>query len=125
MKNRQRDAGDVIDRYSISFLKMERINEQASKNEHEWLSLGLEELKTEHSLFDWDQFADYIYNINTLIWDLESELRQGQIDNDLLEVGKRAIAIRKLNSLRVGFKNIVNKLCGEGVQDIKQNHVSQ
>lgn len=121
----EREPGDLIDRYSISFLKMERIAEEASKDEHAWFSEGLEELKSKHSSFDWHQLADYIYKINSLIWDLEAKLRQGQIDNDLEEIGKRAIEIRKLNSLRVGFKNIVNKLCGEGVQDIKQNHISQ
>lgn len=123
--SRERDAADVLDRYSISFLKMERIKEQAGKDEHAWLSEGLEELKSKYPDIDWEQAANYLYKINGFIWDLEAELRQGQIDNELEEVGKRAIGIRKLNSLRVGFKNIINKLVGEGVQDVKQNHVSQ
>lgn len=123
--SRERDAGDVLDRYSISFLKMEKIDEQASKDEHAWLSECLQELTEKYPDYDWHQFADYIYKINGFIWDLEAELRQGQIDGNLEECGKRAIMIRKFNSLRVGFKNIVNKIVGEGVQDIKQNHVSQ
>lgn len=123
--SRQRDAGDVLDRHSISLLKTEKINEQASKDEHAMLSEGLQELTEQYSDYDWHQFADYIYKINGFIWDLEAELRQGQLDGNLEECGKRAIMIRKFNSLRVGFKNIVNKLVGEGVQDIKQNHVSQ
>ncbi len=120
-----RDCGDILDRYAISFLKMEKIDEQASKDEHAWLSEGLQELTEKHPDYDWHQFADYLYKINGFIWELEAELRQGQIDGNLEECGKRAIMIRKFNSLRVGFKNIVNKLVGEGVQDVKQNHVSQ
>ncbi len=120
-----RDPGDILDRFSISFLKMERIAEDTSKQEHNWFTEGLDELIKRCPNYDWHQFANYLYKINGLIWDLEADMRKGQLDDDLEEVGKRAIEIRKLNSLRVGFKNIVNKLIGEGIQDIKQDHISQ
>lgn len=120
-----RDAGDIIDRYSISFLKMERIDEKTSHNEHDMLQVGLDELSKKYPDYDWNQFANYIYKINGFIWELEAELRQGKIDNEIEEVGKRAIMIRKINSLRVGFKNIINKLVNEGIQDIKKDHLSQ
>jgi len=120
-----RDPSDILDRFSISFLKMERIAEDVSKKEHEWFSEGLEELCQKYPAYDWHQLANYLYKVNGLIWDLEADMRKGQLDNDLEEVGKRAIEIRRLNSLRVGFKNIINKLVGEGVLDIKQDHISQ
>jgi hypothetical protein len=52
-------------------------------------------------------------------------MRKGELDNDVAEVGRRAILIRKFNSIRVGVKNIVNALVHEGYQDVKKDHGSE
>ena len=36
----------------------------------------------------------------------------------------RAIAIRELNKIRVGYKNQMVQIFGEGFEDIKMNHAS-
>ena len=37
---------------------------------------------------------------------------------------RRAIRIRELNKIRVGYKNDMVKEYGEGFEDIKMNHAS-
>ena len=65
-----------------------------------------------------------LYDINAFIWEKESDMRQGKLDGVLHEVGLRAIEIRKLNNIRVGIKNLINKLTNSGFIDIKSDHLS-
>jgi hypothetical protein len=124
-KTMKRDAGDILDRLSISKLKVEKDYSAERKREYELFTDGFNQIKFEHKGIDWDQCFLYMYRINGLIWETESNIRLGMLDNNIHEVGRRAILVRKLNSLRVGFKNIINKLVNEGTQDIKINHLSQ
>jgi hypothetical protein len=117
----QRDAGDILDRYSIAQLKAERIG---SNEEYEYFKIGFDELKARFN-HNWEQWAEQFYLINSYIWDLEADMRKGFLDNNIEEVGRRAILIRKFNALRVNFKNIVNNIVNEGIQDIKHDHLSQ
>ncbi len=64
-------------------------------------------------------------SINAEIWDLESELRQGSIDDDVLRCGQIAIQVRKINTKRVTLKNYINRALEQGVQDVKQDHISE
>ena len=57
--------------------------------------------------------------------DLESALRKGDLDHDLMECGRRAVAIRKVNAERVALKNAINQCLGEGVADVKKDHGSE
>ncbi len=120
-----RDAGDIIDRYSIARLKGERIGNKENKREYEAFGLTVNKLISLHPDIPLLMFSSLLYKINTMIWDLESDLRQGKLDGALSEVGRRAIAIREHNNLRVQTKNIINSLLGEGFQDTKQNHISE
>jgi len=118
-------AGDVVDRLGIVRLKMERF-EGNSSLEYEAYKNTLDELKIKYPNLDWDLFFDLSYRVNGLVWDLESALRKGQLDNDLVETGKRAIMIRKINGVRVGIKNLINGLTGEGFMEVKnKDHISK
>jgi hypothetical protein len=66
-----------------------------------------------------------LIEINGMIWDLESDIRKGREGElGLEEVGRRAIKIREFNKIRVGYKNDVVEVFGEGYKDIKMNHAS-
>jgi len=118
-------SGDVVDRLSILLLKCERAEEKPIE-EH---GLYMEEyinLRNTYSNFDWDLFLEIAQRVNGIIWDLESALRSAQLDNDPTEVGKRAILIRKINGVRVGIKNLINSLTGQGFKEVKhKDHLSR
>ncbi|MBN1363895.1 MAG: hypothetical protein JW976_03730 [Syntrophaceae bacterium] len=121
----QRDAGDIIDRWAIAKLKAERIGVDESKREYLSFCEGINELEKKHPEIEWDFYKENILKIHSTIWDLESAVRRGKLDNDLMEVGRRAIQIRDWNKKRVALKNEINLKTGEGFQDIKQNHSSE
>lgn len=75
--------------------------------------------------YNWIDIAEHLYYINGLIWELEAQIRQGVLDNNIVEVGNRSIWIRKINKLRVDFKNLINGILKEGFQDIKKDHLSE
>lgn len=110
---------EIADRYSITLLKSQRIDN---------INLD-EELKTYKKELDlYDNIKNYIdrlYEINGQIWDLESDIRKGKENLlGLEEVGRRAILIREKNKIRVGIKNEMVEKYEEGYKDIKMNHAS-
>jgi len=121
----KRDAGDIVDRFAIATLKLVNICKEESWLEYVMFSNGFMDLCERHPK---SNLTNYLYKmilINREIWNLESDVRQGALDNDPTEVGKRAIRIRGKNSIRINIKNEINKLVGEGVQDVRRNHLSQ
>jgi hypothetical protein len=121
----QRDAGDIIDRWAIAKLKAEHIGADESRKEYQWFCEGINELETKYPAIDWNLYKQEILDIHSKIWDLESGIRQGKLDNNLTEVGRRAIQIRDWNKKRVALKNEINLKTGEGFQDIKKDHGSE
>ncbi|MCE5211382.1 MAG: hypothetical protein LLG40_07500 [Deltaproteobacteria bacterium] len=121
----ERDAGDIIDRWAIAKLKAERIAADESQKEFLWFCEGINELETKYPVIDWNSYKQKILNIHSRIWNLESGIRQGKLDNNLMEVGRRAIQIRDWNKKRVALKNEINLKTGEGFQDIKKDHGSE
>lgn len=121
----ERDAGDILDKYSIAKLKVERIGSDENKRELGIFEQGFIEVKQKNPQYDWGQIGDLLYKINGLMWETEAALRKGQIDNDITKVAEVSIRTRKLNNIRVALKNFVNKLVSEGTQDIKKDHVSE
>jgi hypothetical protein len=113
---------DLLDRLSIVKLKVERIGEDSCKKEYEALTNELKEYNFNES----EDFINRLYEINGKIWDLESDIRKGK-ENELglEEVGRRAIAIRGLNKIRVGIKNEVVIKSNSGFVDVKMNHASE
>jgi hypothetical protein len=119
-------VGDILDRYSIVLLKIEH-NPDSPYHETEWVALQAEmcHLRNIYPNVELDMLLDYCKQINGQIWDLEADIRKGALDNDLPEVGRRAIMIRRINGLRVGFKNLITKFVGEGFTETKTDHLSQ
>lgn len=113
---------EILDRYSIAILKKQRAN---AENEQEIIDLSHEIFKNNyHREFIQDKI-EKLTEINGKIWDLESDIRKGKEGElGLEEVGRRAIQIREFNKIRVGYKNEVVELFGEGYKDIKMNHAS-
>lgn len=132
-----RDLGDVLDRYSIASLKKERIGSEESIKEYEAFNKMFEEIKNKYVQYDIEQWYRLMKHINNSIWQLESGLKSGKeelanptylLDKrntySLTNIGVTTILIRDFNSIRVSFKNIINKIVGEGFQDLKSNHLS-
>jgi hypothetical protein len=109
---------DILDRYSIALLKKERAN---AENQTE-----IEELEKEMRKYkNIEEYIEKLIDVNGKIWDLESDIRRGKEGElGLEEVGRRAIAIRELNKIRVGYKNNIVDIFKEGYKDIKINHAS-
>jgi hypothetical protein len=121
----ERDTGDILDRGAIAKLKHERIRDPENDREWEAFKIELNILYNKFPQLEIETFFKLLYDINAFIWEKEADMRQGKLDGVLYEVGIRAIEIRKLNNLRVGVKNLVNKLTNSGFIDIKKNHLSE
>jgi len=68
---------------------------------------------------------DLLKVVNGFIWDLESDIRKGKEGQlGLEEVGRRALMIRNLNSIRVWTKNLITRTTGRGHLEIKKDHAS-
>lgn len=115
--------GEILDRYSIAILKKERASAE-NQQEIEDLTQEIDSYKQTHEEFI-NEKIDKLIEINGMIWDLESDIRKGREGElGLEEVGRRAIKIREFNKIRVGHKNDVVEVFGEGYKDIKMNHAS-
>ncbi len=121
----ERDTGDILDKYSIAKLKVERIGSDENKRELGLFERGFTEVKQKYPQYDWGQIGELLYKINGLMWETEAALRKGQIDNDITEMAEVSIRTRKLNNIRIALKNFINKLVNEGTQDIKKDHISE
>jgi len=116
---------EVIDRFVIVRLKMERVKTEDKKAEYEFYKNVLEDYKKDGIIIKQD-WIDRLYNANSQIWDLESDIRKGKEgDLGLEEVGRRAIKIREINKIRISIKNEVVEFTGSGFKDIKINHASE
>jgi hypothetical protein len=134
----ERDIGDILDRWSISKLKAERIGTDENKREYEAFTKAIDDIKKEFTDIDWDSLCELMVNVNDCIWQCEAGLKGGkeeltdpfyilsdQNKNALANIGAMTIVIRNFNNLRVKFKNIVNKMTNTGFQDAKSNHLSE
>ena len=120
-----KDAGDIIDRLAICQLKAIRINNPTCKREFREYLDELFVLFMQYPEICWWKFIREAVLVNDAIWELESAVRQGKLDNDSKEVGKRAIEIRNWNKKRIDIKNQINALTGEGFIEGKTDHLSE
>ena len=133
----KRDAGDILDRWSIAKLKADRIGTEDNKKEFEAFEVAVKDLQDGYNWIQWEQLSKMMYDINDFIWQLESGLKSGketlknsvylldEVNNPVLaKIGLTTILIRNFNHLRVSLKNIINKMMGEGFQDTKKEHLS-
>lgn len=122
----ERDPGDIIDRAAIAYLKDTRIGN--SDTQKEWLLFldGLSELEEKFAdKIDVSKYFKKMLDIHKKIWDLESAVRQGKLDKNIMEVGRRAIEIRDWNKKRIEIKNKFNKLTGFDIAEVKKDHASE
>ena len=114
--------GDIIDRWSIAYLKHQRANQDTSQEINEYIDY----CKEKYSQKDIKEYFNLLLKVNGDIWSLESDIRKGKEGElGLEEVGRRALQIRNFNGIRVKLKNELNLKYNEGFQEIKANHASQ
>ncbi|MFH1209771.1 MAG: hypothetical protein V1663_03205 [archaeon] len=115
---------EVLDRFVIVRLKMEKIDGSEKKKEYEFYKKVINEYKKKGVTIK-DEWINQLYDVNAKIWDLEFDLRRGKEGElGLEEVGKRALKIRDLNKIRIRIKNEIVETTGSGFKDIKMNHAS-
>ena len=115
--------GELADRLSILRLKCERLPD-GTPFEQERLAYACAftagAAKCSAQLNSLSNAMERLYEVNGLIWNLESDIRMGKEGLlGLEEVGRRAIAIRDINESRVKLKNKINELSGTGWQESK------
>jgi hypothetical protein len=122
---------ELLDKRSIIQLKVERIGDvqesERLKMETFDYSNAIMEYVAEGicTLEDVDAWHRMLYQANGATWDLETNIRKGQLGEMSLEdVGRTAIAIRESNGVRVRIKSDVVQATGIGYKDVKINHAS-
>lgn len=115
---------EVLDRMSITKLKVERIGESHLSEEFAEYEKAVNWFEKKGMIIEPSWFED-LYEFNSKIWDLESDIRSGKEGElGLEEVGRRAIAIREINKKRISVKNEISEKTGSGFKDVKMNHAS-
>ena len=114
---------EVVDRYTIARLKLERLDEtqidvESMKEEIEYYKSGIDFENEKLS-----ELTNELYVVNGRIWDTESSIRMG-LDKQMTldEVGNRALRVRDLNRIRMKVKNDIIDLTGDGFKDCKMNY---
>jgi len=130
---------EFLDRFSIIILKHHHMPKEVQE-EFEALYGEYDKLCAEH--FEWDlpKWLQALIDVNCTIWNLESDLRQGQLQQydvttlkelpqeellQLAAVGHAAVSIRNTNRKRTSLRAALVKVTGMGWKDVKVNHVSQ
>jgi hypothetical protein len=119
--------GELFDKLSISLLKSERLSAEQVREELDELEEAFAQTVRMHPkiLVQCSDLLDLLKVINGFIWDLESDIRKGKEGQlGLEEVGRRALMIRNLNSIRVWTKNLITRTTGRGYLEIKKDHAS-
>ena len=123
---------ELIDKRSIIQLKLERIHDSEADKD----ALRKEFYDYSKAIKDYikmgvctagqtEEWHNELYEANARTWDLETNIRRGQIgDMGLEEIGRTAIKIRENNGIRVGIKSRIVEETGRGYKDVKMNHAS-
>ena len=120
---------ELIDRYTILKLKIERISglsadqilyEKSSlEKELAFYSQVIDEFRKRGVKVE-DEWITKLYNFNASIWDMESDIRRGKEESlGLEEVGRRAIKIREYSRKRDALKNEISEKSKTGFKEIK------
>ena len=117
------NIGEVVDRLSILFHKVEKVGEECLPEFYAYAKDILLNSKPE-DFEDLVKALRDLYRINGIIWALESDIRKGKEGQmGLEEVGRRALEIRGYNTKRVEVKNQIAEKKGH-FKDIKVDHSS-
>lgn len=120
---------DIIDRYTILKLKVERIggltpdqiiNEKPFlEKEFNLYKQAIDEFRQKGINIREDLIKE-LYDINAKSWDMESDIRHGKEGLlGLEEVGRRAIMLRDFNKERIAVKNKIVEETGVGFREVK------
>ena len=124
-------CADIFDKLSILELKRRRLPDdkllmkqyEAYRDEKNRLMNNLN--------FDDRNLATQYYNelskLNTSIWDIENEIREGGEKHiPLEEIGRRALKVRNYNGMRTIIKNKLSTLFNQELyKEVKIDHVSK
>lgn len=123
---------EIVDRITISQLKIERLKEPYLKKELEAYEDALKKFENVQIKQEW---FSRLKEINTKIWDLESEVRNVMGSEDIWkaaeeqfgfeELGRRIKIISKLVVDRANLKNKITEETGHGFKEIKTNYCGQ
>jgi len=114
--------GEFFDRFTI-LIKKTAVD---SKNHSDLVLNYVKILKDNNLNGDLLQLICELQTANLDIWYLESEIRRGKEGElGLKEVGKRALAIREFNAIRVSKIDKINALFGVVNTERKVDHVSE
>ena len=114
--------GEFFDRFTILIKKASVDFENHNELVHRYVEV-LEDNNLDGDLF---RLLCELQVANLNIWYLESEIRKGKEGElGLQEVGKRALAIREYNAVRVGTIDKINALFGIKNKERKVDHVSE
>ena len=120
-------TGELFDKLSIVQLKSERIDMKSMRKELRELMDAFKETETSYGTLpvECSDLLELLKILNGLIWDLEADIRQGKEGElGLEEVGRRALAIRNINHIRVWTKNLVTRTTGIGYSEVKKDHAA-
>lgn len=114
--------GDVIDRWTIAYLK----NARGKVDNIDEINTYIDYCNDNYDRSVIASAFQELLQHNGDIWLLESDIRLGK-ENELglEEVGRRAIKIREINKLRIDVKNKINSHYKEGFVEFKVNHASE
>lgn len=116
--------GDMIDRSSILTRKL-YFGEEGAFKEHTYLTECCDKMNIKLSGALLSAIMR-LTQMNIEIWNLENEIRMGgEGKMGLVEVGRRALAIRDYNKKRIDYKNEINRLTELGFREFKIRHRSQ
>jgi hypothetical protein len=111
---------ELVDRLVIAEIKFDKT--QANADELEWYQTQAKN----HNLDIVQTELAELKQIHLQIWELEKELKSGTEQNiPLDEIGRRAIAIRNHNNLRIKLKNRIAEQLQCRIREIKRDHVSE
>ncbi len=103
-------AGELVDRYTVEKLYMEREDSPEHRKELDRLEKGIYGLEIAHRKVPIPELRKLMYQINGFIWDFESPIHSGKLDVDPIMAGILALRVRKLNAMRVNLSKLIDKL---------------
>lgn len=120
---------EIVDRYTILKLKIERIDgltPEQKIQEQPFLQKEFEIYGKEIENFRKkgvevkEEWIKGLYEINAKSWDMESDIRHGREGLlGLEEVGRRAIKLREFNKERITLKNKIAEESKSGFREVK------
>lgn len=107
---------ELVDRYCIAKLKYNKLG--TNQPELDFYSDQVKTLDLESIKDDLDE----LYTIHAQIWEMEDDFKKGVVEHKypLEEIGRRAIAVRDINSKRYDIKNRISDKLNDPIKEIKK-----